>query len=212
MSSLEESIENIKISMSKYCLEQCINTCCEFTLNELDLSKDELRLLYEDKIKESRLYRISAWLGFKNNFDTLFEIKISSLIKNKILKKRQDGIYVLKNGVCPRYEAETKECTIYPSRPFNCKKFPISLDDSNVNFSVFCQYVRENHESIVKVLIKNNRDELIKHKIHFIMNTGLEYGERCYSSIELGRYDIIKKPHIVKQKVKEMQQKLDKIR
>lgn len=214
MSSIHESIEDIKRTpLNKSCLEECLTTCCEFS--ELELTKNELKLLYAVEINKSLLnrekrflHKIASLLGYKETFEDLFEKKVAFLLQEWTLWECQDGIYTLRNMRCPRYDVQTKKCEIHdnPKRPIGCKKTPLFLEDSEVNLNAFdCPYVRKNYESIVEILETRHKDEIDKLQIRFMIHTGREFEGCGYGGeVKSGIYDIKKDSDVIKQKIAKM--------
>ena len=111
----EKIAEKARISISKFCSEECKAYCCRksylvLTGEEVDLVAQGVRIRLEDK---------------------------------KIVKKtkKEDYFLNLRNG-CPCLKDNL--CIIHnnPKRPTVCKQFPIFIKDKNVRFSPNCLAVK----------------------------------------------------------------------
>jgi Fe-S-cluster containining protein len=179
MQSLIESINEIKeTSLSEYCLDECEISCCYLEDKMIEVTKDQLGLLYEDELRSNIIYMAANILGTGEIvFEQLLKIKIDRLKDEGIVTELVTGqIFGLEGIMCPKYHQEIGVCTIYGNshRPEACGKFPIYHNSyDGVLMDPRCPFILENWEEIIDNLSQRHPHELSEsHRAFTILTQG----------------------------------------
>lgn len=161
--TLDVVIEQLKREeLSPFCLNSCVENCCQFHHMYLDLNSKEFELLFSDEIKGSVLFK-----SLSRVFGSDLAYRVAGFSKAFSNYSFLKGSKVLAGRECPRYDPSTKECTVHdhPDRPSPCGDFPITdIKDNLVYSDLRCPFVKR-HVNLIYDYIK----ERFGDEFHFIL-------------------------------------------
>ena len=167
--SIEAAILKIKSTeLSRFCLGECKKSCCLFEELSISVDEEQLKFLYETRLKAAALYKAAAVIGCEKRVYAYLFYKMIDELKGKGSLKKEGERYRLHNTACPRYDEKTGACLVHddPRRPSACEPFPIMLQNQTcVILDARCPYVYQHWEEIISSLTMNRGKKALTFKV-----------------------------------------------